>query len=61
MQKKSCYDWCDWLINHIPKAMEIMGGAKDKSMILLKTDTTKDYSKLTLSKMFIVVERNQGN
>lgn len=41
--------------------MKIMGGAKDKSTILLKTDTTKDYSKLTLSKMFIVVERNQGN
>ena len=41
--------------------MKIMGGAKDKSMILLKTDTTKDYSKLTLSKTFIVVERNQGN
>ena len=27
--------------------MKIMGSAKDKSMILLKTDTTKDYNKLT--------------
>ena len=38
--------WYNWLINCIPEPIKkTAGGAKDKIMILFKTNTDKDYSK----------------